>query len=125
METKSERRMLLEKLVDVMPTMDVRPFVGVVEGISSALGEAASGDLPPEEAEVLGGMTNKILQLRRDVEEILPPERVKLMSRDADEWAAGRRRKLGEAREETRLRLKYAREMEGIDPDDMPGRRTN
>ena len=70
----------------------------------------------------MGGITNKILQLQRDVEDILPLERVKLMSRDANKWTAGRRRNLVEPREETRLRLKNAREMEGIDPDNMPGR---
>ena len=70
----------------------------------------------------MGGMTNKILQLQRDVEDILPLERVKLMSRDANKWTAGRRRNLVESREETRLRLKNAREMEGIHPDNIPGR---
>ena len=30
MKSKTERRELLKKLIDVMPTMDVRPFVKVV-----------------------------------------------------------------------------------------------
>lgn len=34
MKTKSERRGLLEKLIDVMPTMDVRPFVKVVVSLA-------------------------------------------------------------------------------------------
>uniref|UniRef100_A0A7S4HIB7 Uncharacterized protein n=1 Tax=Odontella aurita TaxID=265563 RepID=A0A7S4HIB7_9STRA len=120
MESKSERRMLLGKLVDVMPTMDVRPFVNVVENIAGTLGEASRGEFN-DGAEVLGGMTNRLLQLRRDVGEVLPPERIREMSRDADEWAAGRRKKLMEAREETRNRLKNARETEGYDPDAMEG----
>ena len=65
-------------------------------------------------------MTNKLLQLHRDVGEVLSPERVRLMSRDADEWAERRRQKLMEAREETQKRIANAVETDGYDPDDEP-----
>ena len=118
MESKSERRMLLEKLVDVMPTLDVRPFVNVVDNIVSSLGGATKGEF---DADVVGDMTNKLLQLKRDVNEVLHPERVKEMSRDADEWADGQRKRLMEARETTRKRLANAAETDAYDPDE-PGR---
>ena len=55
-------------------------------------------------------MTNKILQLRRDVMELLPPDRIKLMSKDADEWASRQRKRLLEQRNTTKQRLKASKE---------------
>lgn len=66
-------------------------------------------------------MTNSILQLHRDVHELLPPERIKSMSKDADEWVARRRQKLMELRGVSQQRLKSARETESY--DDEIGRR--
>jgi hypothetical protein len=57
------------------------------------------------------------LQLRRDVHELLPPERVALMSRDADEWAAKQRERLQEQRRITKQRLRAAQETEHLDGD--------
>ncbi len=64
-------------------------------------------------------MTNKILQLRRDVHELLPPERVKAMSKDADEWVARQRKKLMEQRGVSQQRLKSARETQAYDDDEI------
>ena len=119
-ESKSERRALLEKLVDVMPTMDVRPFKAVVDNIVASLGGAVRGEYDASQVGEIGDMTNKLLQLHRDVGEVLSPERVRLMSRDADEWAERRRQKLMEAREETQKRIANAVETDGYDPDDEP-----
>jgi hypothetical protein len=66
-------------------------------------------------------MTNKILQLRRDVNELLPPERVKVMSKEADEWAARQRQRLMEQRGVSQQRLKAARESQSS--EDEIGRR--
>merc|ERR1712032_592202 len=44
METRTERKMLLEKIVDDLPTMDVRPFHKVVTNIVSSLGTGAKGN---------------------------------------------------------------------------------
>jgi hypothetical protein len=44
MKTKVERKELLKQLIDVMPTMDVRPFVKVVNNIVSSLGTSVRGD---------------------------------------------------------------------------------
>jgi hypothetical protein len=113
METPTERRMLLEKLIDVMPTLDVRPFVAVVDNIAGALGDGARGAF--EEVAELGEMSNKILQLHRDVQELLPPERIALKARDADEWAAAKKKKLFELRKETKKRLTASRQTEECD----------
>ena len=113
METPTERRMLLEKLIDVMPTLDVRPFVAVVDNIAGALGDGARGEF--EEVVALGEMSNKIIQLHRDVHELLPPERIAIKSRDADEWAAAKKAKMLEMRNETRKRLTAARQTEEYD----------
>ena len=113
METPTERRMLLKKLIDVMPTLDVRPFVQVVESIAGALGDSVKGDF--DGADDLGDMADKVLQLRRDVKELLPPERIALMSRDADEWARKQKERLMEQRKLTQQRLKAARETEHMD----------
>jgi hypothetical protein len=115
MKTKAERRLLLEKLIDVMPTMDVRPFVQVVDNIVGALGDSARGEF--EGSTVLGEMTNKLLQLHRDVKELLPPDRIDRMSRDADEWVAKQKQRLLEYRNMTKQRLKAARETEHLDPE--------
>lgn len=113
METPVERRMLLEELVNVMPTLDVRPFVRVVENIAGALGDSVRGEF--DGAVPLGEMTNKILQLYRDTKEVLPPERIAEKSRDADEWAAKQKQKLLEQREVTQQRLKGAAKTEHLD----------
>jgi len=118
MDTKKERRQLLSKLIDVMPSMDIRPFIKVVDNIAASLGQGRKGDF---DTAVLGGMTNKILQLRRDVNELLPPERVKEMSKEADEWAARQRQRLMEQRGVSQQRLKAARESQSS--EDEIGRR--
>jgi len=115
METKQERRMLLSRLIDVMPSMDIRPFVKVVDNIAASLGAGTRGDFV--ETDVLGGMTNKILQLRRDVHDLLPGDRIKIMSKDADEWAARQRKKLLEQRGISQQRLKAAKETESYDEE--------
>jgi hypothetical protein len=115
METASERRMLLKKLIDVMPTLDVRPFIQVVENIVGSLGDSVDGNFA--DVNEIGDMTNKLLQLRKDVHELLPPERVAIMSRDADEWAARRRKQLEEQRNLTIMRLQAAHETEKYDSE--------
>ena len=112
METKQERKELLKKIVDVMPSMDVRPFVKIVDNIVASLGTSARGEF--SDANVLGGMTKQILQLSNDLKEILPPERIQLMSKDADEWAARQRKKMMEQKEETRKRLIAKREQQAL-----------
>jgi hypothetical protein len=113
METPAERRMLLEKLVDAMPTLDVRPFVKVVDNIVGALGDSVKGEF--DGVTPLGEMTNKLLQLHRDVKEVLPPERIAEKSKDADEWAAKQKQRLLEQRKLTKQRLKAAHETEYLD----------
>lgn len=115
MKSKSERKELLTKLIDVMPTMDVRPFVRVVNNIVSSLGTTVRGDFA--DGVILGEMTNQLLQLQRDVGELLPPERINELSKDADAWAAAQRQKLLERRNATRQRLEAARITGDIDPD--------
>jgi hypothetical protein len=113
METPAERRKLLEMLVDDMPTMDVRPFVHVVENIAGALGQSATGDF--DGATELGEMTNNVLQLYRDVREVLPPERIAEKSRVADEWVARQRKRLMDQRQMTRQRLKGSQDTEHLE----------
>lgn len=115
MKSKVERKELLKQLIDVMPTMDVRPFVKVVNNIVSSLGTSARGDFT--DGIILGEMTNQLLQVRRDVDEFLPPERINEMSKDADAWAATQRQKLLERRNLTKQRLEAARQTGDIDPD--------
>ena len=98
--------MLLSKLIDVMPTMDVRPFVRVVQNIVGSLGDSTRGEF--DGVVPLGEMTNKLLQLHRDVKELLPPGRIAEKSRDADEWAAKQKQRLLEARKLGKQRLKNA-----------------
>ncbi len=115
MKSKSERKELLKKLIDVMPTMDVRPFVRVVNNIVSSLGTTVKGDFC--NGVILGEMTNQLLQLQRDVGELLPPERIDELSKDADAWATAQRQKLLERRNLTRQRLEAARTTGNVDPD--------
>jgi len=119
METKEERKMLLSKIIDVMPSMDVRPFVKTVNNIAASLGACVKGEF---DASTIGSMTNKILQLRRDVQDLLPPDRIKIMSKDADEWAARQRDHLIEQRHSTQQRLKASRETESYDNDQLGGK---
>jgi hypothetical protein len=112
METPKQRRMLLEKVIDDMPTLDVRPFVQVVDNIVGSLGDGARGEF--DEVTDLGEMTNKLLQLHRDVQELLPPERIALKSRDADEWAAKQKKKLLDSRKVTQQRLQAAQDTEHL-----------
>ena len=118
MNTKQERKELLSKIIDAMPSLDIRPFFKVVDNIAASLGQGRKGEF---DASVLGGMTNKILQLRRDVHDLLPPERIKEMSKEADEWAARRQKQLMEQRGVSQQRLKAARE--SINMEDEVGRR--
>lgn len=111
METRQQRRSLLSEIIDNMPTLDVRPFVQVVDNIASSLGDAVKGDTDPV---VLGEMTNSILQLHRDVHDLLPPARINEMAKDADEWAAKQRQRLLEQRNLTKKRLQQARETEPL-----------
>lgn len=112
METPRQRRLLLESLIDDMPTLDVRPFVQVVDNIVGSLGDGVKGEF--DGVVPLGEMTNKLLQLHRDVQELLPPERVALKSRDADEWAARQKKRLLEQRKIGEQRLQAARETEHL-----------
>jgi hypothetical protein len=112
METPKQRRMLLKKLIDVMPSLDVRPFVQVVDNIAASLGDSVRGEF--DGVTELGEMTNKLLQLRRDANELLPPERIALMSRDADEWAARQKKRLLESRKVSEQRLKAAQHTEHL-----------
>lgn len=124
METAKERKMLLEKLIDVLPTLDVRPFVRVVDNIVGSLGEVAKGEFAADGAYELGKMSNKLLQLHRDVKELLPPDRIDEMSRDADEWAAKRKERMLEQRRLTRQRIAAARDTEEYDEEiESMGRR--
>jgi hypothetical protein len=110
METPRQRRRLLEMLVDDMPTMDVRPFVQVVDNIVCSLGDGTKGEF--DGVVPLGEMTNKLLQLHRDLKEVLPPERIALKSRDADEWAARQKKLLLEQRKLGEQRLQAAKDVE-------------
>lgn len=85
--------------------------------IVSSLGTTVKGDFT--DGVILGEMTNQLLQLQRDVSELLPPERINYLSKDADEWAATQRQRLLERRNLTRQRLQAARETSNIDPDDV------
>jgi len=117
MKSKSERKALLEKLIDDMPTMDVRPFVKVVSNIVSSLGTSVSGEFA--DGVVLGDMTNQLLQLQRDVDELLPPDKIDELSADADAWAAAQRERLLEHRNMTRQRLDAARKTGNIDVEEV------
>lgn len=109
MESPRQRRQLLSDLIDDMPTMDVRPFVQVVDNIVGSLGDGVNGNF--DGLVPLGEMTNTLLQLQNDVREILPPERIALKSRDADEWAARQKKRLMEQRKIGEQRLAAAYEV--------------
>jgi hypothetical protein len=108
MKTPRQRRMLLEQLIDKMPTMDIRPFVQVVDNIVGSLGDGTKGEF--DGVDTLGELTNELLQLHRDVKELLPPERIALKARDADEWAEKQRKRLMESRNITKQRLQAAKD---------------
>lgn len=110
METPRQRCLLLEELINGMPTMDVRPFVQVVDNIVGSLGDGVKGDF--DGVVPLGEMTNKLLQLQQDVKTLLPPERIVEKSKDADEWAANQKKRLMEQRKVGEQRLKAARDTE-------------
>lgn len=115
MNTPQQRRRLLENLVDDMPTMDVRPFVQVVDNIVGSLGDGVNGNF--DEVVTLGEMTNTLLQLQHDVRELLPPERIAEKSRDADEWAARQKKRLMEHRKIGEQRLQAAKEVGHLEND--------
>eukprot|EP00934_Nitzschia_sp_Nitz4_P001890 Nitzschia sp. Nitz4//scaffold119_size111653//99948//102674//NITZ4_004212-RA/size111653-processed-gene-0.201-mRNA-1//-1//CDS//3329533902//1890//frame0 len=98
MKTPVQRRQLLAALIDDMPTLDVRPFVQVVENIAGALGDGARGKF--DDIMELGEMANNIIQLYHDTKELLPPERIKEKSKIADEWAIRQRKRLQKQRQE-------------------------
>ena len=81
----------------------------------SSLGTTVKGDLA--DGAILGEMTNQLLQLQSDVNELLPAERVNELSKDADAWAATQRQKLMERRNVTRQRIEASRQTGDIDPD--------
>ena len=81
----------------------------------SSLGTTVKGDFT--DGVILGEMTNQLLQLQRDVNELLPPERINELSKDADAWAATQRQRLLERRNLTKQRLQSARQTGDIDPD--------
>ncbi|GKY96060.1 hypothetical protein MPSEU_000566200 [Mayamaea pseudoterrestris] len=113
METAQERTMLLGKLIDVMPTLDVRPFVQVVENVVGSLGDSVAGNF--KDATELGEMTNRLLQLHRDVKILLPPERIALLSKDADDWAAKQKARLMRNRDLSKQRLQAAEDTDYLD----------
>jgi hypothetical protein len=99
---------MLKQLIDDMPTLDIRPFLQVVDNIVGSLGDGVNGNF--DELVPLGEMTNKLLQLQRDVHELLPPERIAEKSRDADEWAATQKKRLLEQRKIGEQRLQGVKE---------------
>ncbi len=108
MNTPQQRRQLLSDLIDDMPTMDVRPFVQVVDNIVGALGDGVNGNF--DGLVPLGEMTNTLLQLQNDVKELLPPDRISEMSKDADEWAARQKKRLLKQRQIGEQRLEAAKQ---------------
>lgn len=85
------------------------------DNIVSSLGTTVKGDFT--EGVILGEMTNQLLQLQRDVSELLPEEKIDELSKDADAWAATQRQRLLERRKVTRQRLEAARQTGDVDPD--------
>ena len=79
----------------------------------ASLGSGVKGEF--DGISVLGGMTNKLLQLRHDVYELLPKEIVNEMSKVADEWAAKQREKLIQQQKIRKQHLKAAREIESYE----------
>ena len=72
MKLKSERKKLLGKLINVMPTMGVHPFVRVMDNIVLSCGTTVKGDFT--DGVILGNMTNKLLQLKNYVDDCLQRE---------------------------------------------------
>ena len=73
------QRLLLEQTVATLPTWDVRQFSRVASNIAANVGlRAKAGTVNPALAE-------RCAQLGRDVAELLPPAKVDLLSRPADE----------------------------------------
>ena len=101
-ETPKQRRELLSEFIDVLPTLDVRPFVNVIDNMVSSLGDAVKVDIDPL---VIGDMTNKLLQLHRDTHDLLPEERIDEMASEADEWAAKQKERLLEQRNMAKKRM--------------------
>jgi len=116
MPTKKERRLLLQKLVDDMPSMDVRPFVRVVDDIVASLGQTVKGEF--DNGDVLGGMTVELMQLKRDLKDILPQERINEMARAADDWMEEKRQMIQDQRDETRRRSQEKKERQKLMGDD-------
>ena len=85
------------------------------DNIVSSLGATVKGDFA--DGIILGDMTNQLLQLQRDLGEMLPPERIDELSKDADAWAATQRERLLERRNLSKQRLEAARQTGHIDPD--------
>jgi hypothetical protein len=86
------------------------------------LGDGARGEF--DGVTDLGEMTNKLLQLHREVQELLPPKRIAVKSRDADEWAARQKKRLLEMRKVGEQRLQAAKDVAGRqDEVDEIGRR--
>jgi len=96
-------------LLSFILSKDVRPFVKVVDNIVASLGSTVQGEF---DGAVLGGMTDKLLQLRRDVNELLPPEKISVMSRDADEWSRTQKEMITGRRDIAHQRLKAESETE-------------
>ena len=90
-----------------MPTLDIRPFVKVVDNIASSLGSTVYGQFKDDNYE-LSKLTPKILQLSKDVHELLPPEKIALRSRDADEWLKRKKEGFLQGRKEAKEKLKQA-----------------
>lgn len=110
MDTNSQRRKLLELLVDDLPSLDVRPFRKVVDNIVGALGSGSRGEF---DTSVLGDYTNQILQLGRDIKEVLPPEKIRRKAKDADDWANEQRKKVVAMREE-KMQLLKSKQKENV-----------
>lgn len=115
MDTPRQRRLMLDALVDAMPTMDVRPFVQVVDNIVGSLGDSVKGEF--DDVAPLGEMTNKLLQLHRDMKEVLPPDRIAEKSRDADEWAARQKKRMLEQRRIGEQRLRAAKDTQHLEDE--------
>ncbi len=94
MKSKSERKELRKKLINIMPTMDVHPFVRILDIIVSCLGISVKGDFM--DGVILGKMMNKLLQLKNYVDELLPTDRINDLSKGANAWAAAQHEKLSE-----------------------------
>merc|ERR1712003_147954 len=107
--------MLLEKIVNDLPTMDVRPFHKVVTNIVSSLGTGVKGNF--DGIDELATLTKPLLQLATDLNDILPPEKLALKSRDADEWIRSKKQKFLEQQKQVRNKLKQKLQTETQNTD--------